>query len=144
LGFSNKRIHGTTWVVYLYIVTSKEPKGVRSIWRGLKLSSPSLAQYHINKLLDLEVIKSSPDGKYHLNEDEPVEALNNFRRLRGRLISNLFIYGTFLLGIFISYLLFWPFKWDFRDIVTLTVCAIGVFAFFFEASKQHCNLSVYK
>lgn len=144
MSFSNKRIHGTTWDVYLYIVTSKEPKGVRSIWRGLKLSSPSLAQYHINKLLDLKLIKSTPEGKYHMNEEEQVEALNNFLRLRGRLIPNLLIYGTLLLGMLVSYLLFWPFRWDFRDIVTLTVCVFGVFAFFFEAYKQYCNLSVFK
>jgi len=144
LGFSNKKIHGTTWDVYLYIATSKEPQGVRSIWRGLKLSSPSLAQYHINKLRDLELIKITPEGKYQLNEDEKVGALNNFIRLRGRLIPNLLIYGALLFGILVSYLSFWPFRWDFRDIVTLTVCVFGMFAFFFEAYKQYRTLSVFK
>jgi hypothetical protein len=142
LGLNNTKIHGTTWNVYLYIVTSKEPKGVRSIWRGLQLSSPSLAQYHINKLVDLEFITSTPEGKYQMNEEKPVELLNNFLRFRGKLIPRLLIYGTFLFGILVSYLLFWPFRWDFRDIITLTVCVFGMLAFFFEAYKQYRTLSV--
>ena len=142
LDIKTKQIHGTTWHVYLYIVTSKEPKGVRAIWRGLKLSSPSLAQYHINKLLDLELIKLTPEGKYQLNETKQVEILNHFLRLRGKLIPNLLIYGALLMGILVSYLMFWPFRWDFRDIVTLLVCVFGAFAFFFEAYKQYCTFLV--
>jgi hypothetical protein len=117
---------------------------VRSIWRGLKLSSPSLAQYHVNKLLNLELIKITPEGKYKMNEDEPVDALNNFLRLRGKLIPNLLIYVGLLLGILVSYLLLWPFRWDFRDIVTLTVCLFGIFAFLFESYKQYRSLSIFK
>jgi len=54
VNMSNLKIGGTTWDVYLYILTSKS-QGVRDIWRGLKLSSPSLAQYHVNKLVYYEV-----------------------------------------------------------------------------------------
>ena len=72
-GSGNKWVHGKTWDVYVCILTSKEPRGVRDIWRKLKLSSPSLAQYHINKLLNLKLIEATPEGKYQINENEQVE-----------------------------------------------------------------------
>ena len=55
------RIHGTTWDVYLCLLTSKKPIGARDVWRKLHLSSPSLAQYHVNKLLNLKLIEPTVD-----------------------------------------------------------------------------------
>ena len=51
-----KQVYGKTWDVYLCILTSSDPIGVREIWRSLGLSTPSLAQYHVNKLLELYMI----------------------------------------------------------------------------------------
>jgi hypothetical protein len=138
----SKRIHGTTWDVYLCIFTSKEPLGVREIWRKLDLSSPSLAQYHVNKLLELDLIESTPEG-YCVTSEE-VEALRYFLRLRGRLVPRLVIYGGFTLGILIAYFLFWPFRGDFRDFVTLVVCVGSTLGFFAEARSQYMGLRAYE
>lgn len=132
-----KRISGTTLDVYLCILTSKNSTGVRDVWRTLKLSSPSLAQYHINKLLDLKLIENSPDGKYQANEEEQIESLKSFVKLRGRLIPRLVFYGAILSGIVASYLIFWPFRWDFRDMVVLFVSFFSILVFFFEAYNQY-------
>ncbi|MFH0896528.1 MAG: helix-turn-helix domain-containing protein [Candidatus Bathyarchaeota archaeon] len=140
MGSSYKRISGTTWDVYMHILTSREPTGVREVWRELKLSSPSLAQYHINKLLDLKLIETVSDGKYQTNKDEPVEALRSFVLLRGKLIPRLVFYGALLSGVFISYLAFWPFRWDFRDLVVLAVSVFSISIFFFEAYNQYRGL----
>ena len=114
----------------------------RDVWRKLNLSSPSLAQYHINKLLDLKLIESTPEG-YMVNAEEQVEALRSFLRLRGRLIPRMVIYGAFVSGILISYVFFWPFRWAFRDMVTLGACIFSTLAFFMEAYKQYRGLEVY-
>lgn len=135
-----KSISGTTWDVYLHIVTSEKPQGVREIWRALNLSSPSLAQYHINKLLELNLIESSPDGKYQANEIERMNALRNFVLLRGRFIPRLMFYGALLLGIFLTYLVFWPIRWDFRDLVVIAISLFSIIAFFYEAYNQHKGL----
>jgi predicted DNA-binding transcriptional regulator len=47
---SGEVLHGKTLLVYRFIITKNEPVGVREIQRKLKFSSPSLAQYHIDKL----------------------------------------------------------------------------------------------
>jgi len=142
-GSGAKWIHGKTWDVYVCILASKEPRGVRDIWRRLKLSNPSLAQYHVNKLLELNLIEATTDGKYKVNENEQVEALRSFLRLRGRLVPRLVVYGALIFGVLASYLILWPLRWDFQDLVTVAVCVFSVMAFLFEAYKQYSGLVIF-
>ena len=134
---NRNRISGTTWNVYLYILTSDKPQGVREVWRALSLSTPSLAQYHINKLLDMQLIESNSEGKYKASEGEHLDVLRGFVRLRGKLVPRLVFYSALLSGVLFAYLLFWPFRWDFRDLVVLFVIILSVTAFSFEAYNQY-------
>jgi len=140
----SKQIYGKTWDVYLCILTSSDPIGVRDIWRALGLSSPSLAQYHVNKLLNLRLIESTTGGKYVTNDEERLEALRSFLMLRGMLIPRMVVYAALLSGVLASYVLFWPWRGDFRDLVTVSVTLFSVAAFLFEAVKQYRGLSVWK
>ena len=139
----SKQIYGKTWDVYLCILTASSPIGVREIWRALGFSSPSLAQYHVNKLLELKLIEPVA-GKYKVNNEEQLEALRSFLMLRGMLIPRMVIYGALLSGILVSYLIFWPWRGDFRDLVTVGVCIFSTLAFFLEAYKQYKGLSVWE
>jgi hypothetical protein len=60
------------------------------------------------------------------------------------LIPRMVIYGALLSGILVSYLIFWPWRGDFRDLVTVGVCIFSTLAFFFEAYKQYKGLSVWE
>jgi hypothetical protein len=131
------RIHGTTWDVYLCLLTSKKPIGARDVWRKLHLSSPSLAQYHINKLIELDMIQPVLGGKYLVKGGPQGEVLKGFFRLRGRLVPRFVVYGAFLAGLLLAYLSLWPFRGDFRDLFTISVCLVGIVAFFFEAYLQY-------
>lgn len=139
----NKRIYGTTYDVYLCILTSNSPVGVREIWRALNLSSPSLAQYHVNKLMELKLIEPQA-GKYVTNDEEQLEALRSFLMLRGMLIPRMVIYAALSAGILTSFLLLYPITWDFRDLVTVAVCLFSIATFSFEAIKQYRGLTVWK
>jgi hypothetical protein len=139
-----KRIYGKTLDVYLCILTAEDSIGVRDIWRALDFSSPSLAQYHVNKLLDLKLIEADFEGKYRINDQESIEALRSFLLLRGMLIPRLTIYSALILGILISYVLYWPWRGDFRDLVTLFIGLISSSAFLFEAVKQYHGLDFMK
>ena len=137
---SRLRISGTTWDVYLYVLTSKESVGVRDVWRALSLSTPSLAQYHINKLIDMKLLRQSKDGKYLIEESQKVDALRNFVLLRGKLIPRLVFYGAVIAGVLVMYLMLRPLRWDFRDLTAIAVSAFSAFAFFFEAYNQYRGL----
>jgi hypothetical protein len=140
----SKQIYGKTWDVYLCILTSSSPIGVRDIWRALGLSSPSLAQYHVNKLLELRLIETTNGGKYVTNDEERLESLRSFLMLRGMLIPRMVVYAALLSGVLASYVLFWPWRGDFRDLVTVSVTLFSIAAFLFEAIKQYRGLSVWK
>jgi hypothetical protein len=130
-------LSGVIWDVYLFILTSNEPVGVRDVWRGLKLSSPSLAQYHINNLLEMKLIGQAKDGRYKAEEKSSLEVLRNFVLLRGRLISRMIFYAAFTLGLLLVYLLFEPKKWDFRDLLVVAIGLFSLIVFSYEAFMQH-------
>jgi hypothetical protein len=140
MNMSMKRIYGKTLEVYMCILTSEGSKGVREVCRDLGLSTPSLAQYHINKLIDLNLIRIDLDGRYRVNDQESIEALNSFLLLRGMLIPRLVIYSALLIGLTISYLTLWPWRGDFRDLTVLFIGFISASAFIFEAVKQYRGL----
>jgi predicted DNA-binding transcriptional regulator len=43
-------LRGNSLRIYLYLLRMRRPMGVRDIWRELDISSPSLVQYHIDRL----------------------------------------------------------------------------------------------
>jgi len=55
-------LKGTTLRVYKFIFKEGNPVRNNDVQRALRLSSPSLAQYHISKLLRAGLIKESENG----------------------------------------------------------------------------------
>jgi hypothetical protein len=55
-------LKGTTLRVYKFIFKEGNPVRNNEVQRALRLSSPSLAQYHISKLLRAGLIKESENG----------------------------------------------------------------------------------
>ena len=139
-----KQVYGKTWDVYHCILSSGAPIGVREIRRNLGLSTPILAQQHVNKLLELRLIESTPQGKYVTNDVDRLETLKSFLALRGLMIPRMVVYAALLSGIMLSYLTFWPWRGDFRDLVVLAVTLFSISTFLFEAVKQYRGLSAWK
>jgi hypothetical protein len=139
-GKNKRSISAASWNVYLCILTSTEPVGVREVWRELKLSTPSLAQYHVNRLLELGMITHTGEGKYVASEEKRVEALKGFLLLHGKLVPRLVFYGALIAGLLAFYLMAWPIGPNFRDYVVIAVASISIFAFFFEAYVQYRGL----
>jgi len=55
-------LQGTTLRIYRLLLRSRVPLGVHDIQRGLGLSSPSVAQYHIKKLAEMRLIREEGGG----------------------------------------------------------------------------------
>ena len=62
LGKDGDALKGTTLRVYRYLYKEGRPLGFHDIQRGLNLSSVSLAQYHVGKLLRLGLVKEEGAG----------------------------------------------------------------------------------
>ena len=137
---SKSSVTGTTRRVYLYILSSRTPVGVRDVWRGLDLSSPSLAQYHINKLLELKLIAVDQFGKIQVNSQTKLYLLQNFLFFRGKVVPRLVIFGALSIGLLIVYILLWPFTGDFRDLIVVAFSLFSASILFYEAYNQNKGL----
>jgi DNA-binding transcriptional ArsR family regulator len=74
----------------VYVYALKHGKvGVREVQRGLGLSNPSLAQYHLNKLNEMGLVK--------------VDAMRGLFRI-GTLIVPRFVFYAVLFTVFATYL----------------------------------------
>jgi DNA-binding transcriptional ArsR family regulator len=58
------KLSGTTLRVYRYIYRTGKPIGIRDIQRGLSLSSPSVAEYHVKKLLEMGLVKQQEECEF--------------------------------------------------------------------------------
>ena len=59
---SDAVLEGTTRKVFRFVYRQHQPVGVHDVQRGLGLSSPSVAHYHISKLLKAGLLKEEGDG----------------------------------------------------------------------------------
>ena len=95
---------GNTAQVYRYAIKQRKPIGVREVQRALKLSSPTLAAYHLDKLEEAGLLKQTPDG-YVVDK----LVLENFVRLRQLLLPKyLFYFAAFATAVLIQITLFRP------------------------------------
>ena len=61
---NNDELEGTTLSVYLHVVKKGKPVGPRDVMKALKLSSPSVAYRHLQKLEDLSYLQKNDYGEY--------------------------------------------------------------------------------
>lgn len=125
-------LRGKTREVYLLIIKSNQPIGVREIQRTLQFSSPSLVHYHLEKLKNEGLVKEEAGGYV---ADKVV--LFQMIRFGGALVPRFFFYFLFFtLGAILEITLLMP------PIVTreyliavLFTCAAAV-SFGFETLQQ--------
>ena len=98
---SDDVLRGLTLKVYRFILKNDRPVGIREVQRGLNLSSPTLALYHINKLEEAGFIKKELNGYV---ADRIV--LRNLIRLRRVLIPRNLFYSVFFVTSLIFLVVF--------------------------------------
>jgi DNA-binding transcriptional ArsR family regulator len=76
----NNVLAGTTLRVYRYLYRSGEPQGVHDVQHGAKLSSPSVASYHLKKLLEMGLVKQKEDSQKYYVDRIIFENMIRFRR----------------------------------------------------------------
>lgn len=95
---------GNTAQVYRYAIKQRKPIGVREVQRALKLSSPALAAYHLDKLEEAGLLKQTPDG--YIVEKLMLENFVRFRQLL--LPKYLFYFAVFATAVIFQIVLFRP------------------------------------
>jgi DNA-binding transcriptional ArsR family regulator len=122
---SKEVLRGTTLEVYRFLVKSSKPVGVREVQRALKLSSPSVATYHISKLEDAGLLKRQEGG---FTVDKYL--LENSIKISRFLIPRYFFYSVFAVAVLIIELTVMRPTSIYREYV-FSVVTTSILAFFF-------------
>ena len=100
-------LRGRTLRVYFELLSTKGPVGPRELQRKLGLSSPSLAAYHLDKLVDLKLVRRER-GEYTVEEVVQVGVLKQFIWIGSRALPRSSFYATFFTTALIIFLLVYP------------------------------------
>jgi len=128
------QLKGNTLRVYWYLLqSSKSPPGPREIQRKLAFSSPSLAVYHLEKLVELGLAEKVA-GEYHLTKVVDVGVLKQFTRLGSVILPRHVLYASLWSTLFVFFL--FQFKeLNFSSLFALVFGFLGMAILWFEACK---------
>jgi len=122
---------GQSLRVYLELLTSKEPLGVRELQRRLGFKSPSSAKHHLDRLIRLGLVEKTLDGRYRAVESR-LSILSTYILIAGSLIPKLIPIAAGVLAGIVSYIiLFYP---DI-DVIPLTLAVVADVILWFEGIK---------
>lgn len=129
-------VKGTTLKVYRFVYKAGKPVRVNYIQRGLGLSSPSVAEYHVKKLLGFGLLREETEG-YVVDR----VIWSNVIRFRRMSIPVQTAYAAFFAASLVIILtLFRPSSISAAYFFTLLVVSIGILISLYEAFKTLKNL----
>lgn len=100
-------LRGRTLRVYFELLSKRGPVGPRELQRKLGLSSPSLAAYHLDKLVDLGLVRRER-GAYYVEEVIQVGVLKQFIWIGRRALPRHLFYAAFFTAAFVTFLIMYP------------------------------------
>jgi hypothetical protein len=104
IGPDGADLKGNTLRVYTYLFKVQK-SGVREAQRSLGFKSASLAQYHLDKLVDLGLATKDEVGNYFLAKEIKIEALEQFLKIGSFLIPRFVLYSVMLSILFVYFVL---------------------------------------
>ncbi len=127
-----RELRGKTLQVYVYMLKKREPIGIRELQRDLKFSSPSVANYHIEKLMGLNLVSQDEYGRYYLAQKAQVSVLESFVNVGGRTVPRMSFFAAFFTTLLIAYVLL---NTQSINIHALGFAIAGAAAFWFETVR---------
>jgi len=131
-------LRGRTWHVYWSMLSKGMDQGVtvREIQRALAFKSPSIANHHLERLMDLNLVTRTNEGTYILVGNIKLGVLRHFVRLGRILVPRFVFYASFTTALTLLFCIFLPYS---QDVVSSSfVLALGLFSssvFWYEAYR---------
>ncbi|MGE5533663.1 MAG: hypothetical protein ACM3UL_01350 [Ignavibacteria bacterium] len=132
---SPDELQGNTLRVYWAMLQdSKSSVGPRDIQRKLGFSSPNLAVYHLDKLVELGLATKNL-GEYCLSDDVKVGVFKHFLKIGGYILPRQILYASLWSTLFV-FLIFAFKEFNFYSLFALILGVLGLAIFWFEAWKS--------
>jgi DNA-binding MarR family transcriptional regulator len=124
-------LKGNTLRVYLELLKAQNGHlGVRQIQRSLGFSSPSLAQYHLERLVEMGLVRTEA-GEYQISRQVQVDVLKEFIKVGSHIIPRLIVYAV-MFSVLTGYFLYHFTTLNFYSMWALIFAVLGTGAFWYE------------
>ncbi|MDH5448347.1 MAG: helix-turn-helix domain-containing protein [Candidatus Bathyarchaeota archaeon] len=130
------KLKGTTLQVYWHLLRSGKPTTIRRLQRELGLSSPSVASYHLEKLLDMELIRKNAKGDYELRKTVSLEVMSSFVRISQLMIPRYVFYTIFFFTLLIVFVVGYAHALSIQGIFALAFGGSGLVITAYETWRQ--------
>ena len=128
------QLQGNTLRVYWYLLKySKKSPGPREIQKKLSFSSPSLAVYHLEKLVELGLAEKVA-GEYRLTKVVDVGVLEQFTKLGSIIFPRHVLYASLWSTLFIFFITQFR-ELNFYSLFAFMFGILGTVILWFEAYK---------
>ena len=106
ININSDLLQGKSYIIYWFLLKYGE-SGIREIQKGLNIPSPSTVSYHINKLVESNlVIKNLENDKYFIEEPIKTGILSFYIKIGTYIIPRIIFYVSFFaMGVFLYLLL---------------------------------------
>jgi len=129
-------LKGKTLQIYWYLLRSSGSQvGVREIQRSLKLSSPSVAAHHLEKLVSLGLVDKSRIGEYYLTQEVKVGLLRFFTRMGRFLVPRYLFYSVWFSTMLTVYLTLYPHDGSVHNMVAVIFGVLASLILWFETAR---------
>jgi len=127
-------LRGNSLRVYWALLNSSDGvMGVRELQRQLGFSSPALASYHLNKLVEMRLV-ARERGDYRLVREVRVGVLKQFVKLGTFLLPRYVLYATMFTTL-TAFLLTQLRELTFYSVFALILGGLGTAIFWYEAVR---------
>ena len=129
------KLKGTTLRVYWHLLRSGKPTTIRHLQRDLSFSSPSVASYHLEKLIDMGLVKKVR-GDYELKKTVSLEAMSSFVRISHLMIPRYTFYTTFFFTLLIVFMVGYVGSLSLQGVFALVFGVSGFIITTYETWRQ--------
>ncbi len=99
------KLKGKAWNVYWLLLKSGQPMSVREVARALRFSSPSVANHHLEQLIQIGLVERQEiGGNYALVGEVKIGVLRHFVKLGRMMFPRYFFYALFSSAFYVTYL----------------------------------------
>ncbi|MCW3993051.1 MAG: hypothetical protein NWE85_00580 [Candidatus Bathyarchaeota archaeon] len=130
------KLKGTTLRVYWHLLRSGKPTTIRRLQRSLGFSSPSVAAYHLEKLMDMDLVKKNVRGDYELKKTVSLEVMSSFVRISHLMIPRYMFYTTFFFTLLIVFMVGYASSLSLQGVFALVFGVSGLVITGYETWRQ--------
>lgn len=130
------KLRGKAWKVYWLLLKTSREMSVREIEKELHFSSPSVANHHLEQLVQLGLVEKNPiGGNYKLISEIKIGVLRHFIKLGRLIFPRYFFYAVFSTTFYIAYLAILLKTITTESLFVISFGAIVVIVFWYEAYR---------